>query len=252
MEIWNKYDNIKKCSKCNIEKNLSEFSRSKKIAGRSQCKVCDKHYRNLKKEEIAEYLKRYRDIEKNKEKNKLYCREYRINKKEEISIKRKNKRGITKNQIKIASKKYYEKNKTLLNKKSKNYTIKNRLKINEKARIRKYERRKVDVLYKLTCNIRRLISISFKNKSVNKNTKTFDILGCTNNKFKEHIETLFEEWMTWENKGKYNGNINYGWDLDHIIPISSAKTKEDIIKLNHFTNFQPLCSYNNRCIKKNN
>ena len=57
--------------------------------------------------------------------------------------------------------------------------------------------------------------------------------------------------MTWENHGKYNGEINYGWDLDHIIPISSAITIEDVINLNHHTNLQPLCSYTNRYVKRN-
>ena len=56
--------------------------------------------------------------------------------------------------------------------------------------------------------------------------------------------------MTWENYGKYNGELNYGWDIDHIIPVSSAKNKEEILKINHYTNLQPLCSKINRDIKK--
>ena len=56
--------------------------------------------------------------------------------------------------------------------------------------------------------------------------------------------------MNWDNYGLYNGELDYGWDLDHIIPISSAKTEEDIIRLNHYTNLQPLCSKTNRDIKK--
>ena len=56
--------------------------------------------------------------------------------------------------------------------------------------------------------------------------------------------------MTWENRGKYNGEFEHGWDLDHIIPISSGNTEEEILKLNHFTNFSPLCSKVNRDIKK--
>ena len=47
-----------------------------------------------------------------------------------------------------------------------------------------------------------------------------------------------------------DGSLNYGWDLDHITPISSAKTEEDVIRLNNYTNFQPLCSKVNRDIKK--
>jgi hypothetical protein len=56
--------------------------------------------------------------------------------------------------------------------------------------------------------------------------------------------------MNWDNKGLYNGTSNYGWDLDHRIPLSSAVTEEEIIKLNHHTNIQPLCSHYNRDIKK--
>jgi hypothetical protein len=50
--------------------------------------------------------------------------------------------------------------------------------------------------------------------------------------------------------GKYNGELNYGWDIDHIIPLAPAETEEDVIRLNHYTNLQPLCSYTNRYIKK--
>lgn len=39
--------------------------------------------------------------------------------------------------------------------------------------------------------------------------------------------------MTWENRGLYNGELNYGWDIDHIIPLSSVNSEEEIIKLNH-------------------
>ena len=49
---------------------------------------------------------------------------------------------------------------------------------------------------------------------------------------------------------KYNGKLNHGWDIDHIIPISSAESEDDIIKLNHYTNLQPLCSYINRVVKR--
>ena len=57
--------------------------------------------------------------------------------------------------------------------------------------------------------------------------------------------------MTWENYGLYNGELNYGWDIDHIIPQSYGNTEEEIIKLNHYTNLQPLCSKVNRDIKRN-
>ena len=53
------------------------------------------------------------------------------------------------------------------------------------------------------------------------------------------------------NYGKYNGKPNYGWDIDHIIPVSSGTSIEDILFINRYTNLRPLCSYINRCIKRN-
>lgn len=38
--------------------------------------------------------------------------------------------------------------------------------------------------------------------------------------------------MDWNNQGLYNGEFDYGWDIDHILPISIAITEEDVIKLN--------------------
>jgi hypothetical protein len=38
--------------------------------------------------------------------------------------------------------------------------------------------------------------------------------------------------MTWENR-----NL---WNIDHITPTGLAKTKQDVYKLNHYTNLQPL------------
>ena len=38
--------------------------------------------------------------------------------------------------------------------------------------------------------------------------------------------------MTWSNYGE--------WHLDHKVPISWAKSEEEVYKLSHYTNFQPL------------
>jgi len=60
----------------------------------------------------------------------------------------------------------------------------------------------------------------------------------------KYIENKFTIGMTWENYGRG------GWEIDHIIPISSAKTKEDVLKLCHYTNLQPLWWRDN--LKKSN
>lgn len=115
-------------------------------------------------------------------------------------------------------------------------------------RKRKKERENPHVMFiQIT---RQIVRRGIKRCGYTKKSKTYEILGCTYDEFKLHLESKFEYWMNWDNHGKYNGEKNYGWDLDHIIPLSSVKTEEDIIRLNHYTNIQPLCSYVNRVIKK--
>lgn len=110
--------------------------------------------------------------------------------------------------------------------------------------------RQNDPFFKLKYDIRESIRRSFKNKKFKKNSPTQQILGCTAEEFRKHIESQFESWMNWDNRGgRVVKQPNTHWDIDHIIPISSAKTEEDLIKLNHYTNLQPLCSYVNRFVK---
>jgi hypothetical protein len=111
-----------------------------------------------------------------------------------------------------------------------------------------------DNLYKISSNIRKNITNNFRLNGYKKTSKTCEILGCTFEEFKLYIESKFEPWMNWDNYGNWNGipeTINVAWDIDHIIPISTAKSIEDVIQLNHHTNLQPLCSYTNRHIKRN-
>ncbi len=115
----------------------------------------------------------------------------------------------------------------------------------------KNKKRKNDLIYKLKYSISNLIRDSFKNKNYKKKSRTTEILGCSCESFKLYLELKFESWMTWENYGLWNGELNNGWDIDHIIPVSSGNSEEEIIRLNHYSNFQPLCSHKNRYIKRN-
>ena len=113
------------------------------------------------------------------------------------------------------------------------------------------KRNQTDPLFKLKGLIRSRINDAMKSKGFKKFTKTHLILGCTYEALKAYLEAKFEPWMSWDNYGKYKqGTANFGWDIDHIIPQSSAQTEDDVIRLNHYTNLQPLCSYINRDIKK--
>lgn len=216
---------MKKCVKCNIEKEFLEFGKAKlnKDGLKGTCKVC-----------LTLYHKIYSI--NNPKKIKQYNKKYHINNKQIVNNKHKKYYIDNKEKIKEYSKKYYidnlEKHKE---KNRKNYS---------KEYCNKYtkERRLIDSLFKLRCNIRGLISKSIKNKGYSKNSKTNEYLGCSYEYFKEYLQNRFTEGMTWENQGK--------WHLDHIYPVSLANDEEHLIQLNHYTNFQPLWAEDN--IRKGN
>ena len=149
--------------------------------------------------------------------------------------------------------KYYENHEEELEK-SKLWKKRNPEKVVEYRRgyMSGYEKNRMenDPIYSVRCSVRNLIKCSIYHKGYTKKSRTFEILGCSYKEFKEHIESQFEDWMNWDNYGIYNGKGNCGWEYDHIVPVSSAKCEEDIIRLNHHSNIQPLCSYVNRCVKR--
>lgn len=77
-----------------------------------------------------------------------------------------------------------------------------------------------------------------------KSKKTFQYVGCGVDEFKSHIESQFEEWMTWENYGKE-------WHIDHIVPLKyNNPTLEEVTKRLHYLNTQPMKAKDN--IRKGN
>lgn len=104
----------------------------------------------------------------------------------------------------------------------------------EKRRKREKRYRLNNPLYKLKQNCSRRIRESLNNKK----DKTIEYLGCSIIELKLHLEKQFKPEMSWSNYGN--------WEIDHIIPLCSAKTEEELIKLFHYTNLQPLWSHENR------
>lgn len=67
---------------------------------------------------------------------------------------------------------------------------------------------------------------------------SFEIIGCSKDDLRKHLESKFNDGMTWQNYGKH-------WHIDHIVPLVSARTVEDVKKLCHWTNLQPLTAFEN-------
>ena len=106
--------------------------------------------------------------------------------------------------------------------KKKEHYHKNKEKYYELNRIYITNKKDNNPLYKLSCSIRTLISQSIKIRYTKKSKKTIEILGCSFEEFKIHIESKFTLEMNWENYATY-------WQLDHIIPISWQKAKKKFI-----------------------
>jgi len=214
---------MKICKVCKVEKELNDFRKYRRSCKKCEY-LCNKEtmikYHIENKDRIDNWQKEYQ--EKNIDTLKEYRKEYYG-------------RDDIKSKNKPVKSKYYQDNKEEL-----------LIKSNERNR----NRRKNDPLYKLYQDIKGSIGLSIRNKGYTKKSRTHEILGCSYVEFQKHLESKFETWMNWGNKGKYNGSFNYGWDMDHIIPLSSATTEQELLNLNHYTNFQPLCSKINRDIKK--
>ena len=72
-----------------------------------------------------------------------------------------------------------------------------------------------------------------------------EYIGCSPGFLRNHLESLFQPGMTWENHGE--------WHVDHIIPLSWFPLREDpslIFVASHWTNLQPLWAAEN--LRKSN
>jgi len=221
------------CSKCKISKNTEDFNKDKsKYDGvYPSCKDCRSKCKPLIKEKSFKICSTC-SIEKTTVDN--FKSKYSHNCYECAEISNK----TFKNNNLIYRRKYYQENKDVINKK--NY-------------IRKKNKKETDLNFKLRENISNLIKEQIKRGTgKSKNSKTKFILGCDIEFFKKHIESQFLYWMSWENYGNCVTNeYNCTWHLDHIIPLSWAKNDTEVYLLNHWSNFQPLCSKINTTIKRN-
>ena len=179
-----------------------------------------KAYNEANKDKIKDKNKEYREA--NKDKKKAYDE-------------------ANKDKIKDIQKEYHkaylEANKDKRKEYHKAYHEANKDKISYRKNEYSKKRKATDPIFKLKCNIRSLISKSMRKMKYKKTSRTAEILGCTFEVFKEHIQEQFPKDMNWDNSGL--------WHYDHIKPVSSATSEEELIRLNHYTNFQPLWGEDN-------
>lgn len=124
-------------------------------------------------------------------------------------------------------------NKEKISRYSKTYRVKNKDKLNTYHKLWRNstpERRLSHLIRTRTLKL-------LKRKNFKNSSRFGDYIGCTVEELARHIESKFTEGMHWNNQGE--------WHIDHIIPLSSARTEEEVYKLNHYTNLQPLWGLEN-------
>ncbi len=247
----------KKCSKCGEIKPLNEFRKDKnKLLGlQSHCKKCsveyDKNYRLNNQDKIRAYS----NTEQRKKQVADHCQKWYLQNKEKAKEYQKNRitRDPEKNLLRhrlYHAKQYgfdnlddyyqYLKNKKtekaidrimdkalIMNRK---YDLKkNKLPQNERLKIK----RKEDIQYKLSDNMRCRIRKAFRNACIKKNKRTFDLIGCTGKQLVDHLLGM-----------GYDARIH---QIDHIIPISAfdlINAKHQLIAC-HYLNLQPMTPHDN-------
>jgi len=95
-----------------------------------------------------------------------------------------------------------------------------------------------DPEYRLVCLLRARIRLALKGRT--RRGSAIDLLGCTIEEAKRHIENQFAPGMSWENHGD--------WHIDHKRPISSfdLTVADQMAEACHYTNLQPLWALDNQ------
>jgi hypothetical protein len=103
-----------------------------------------------------------------------------------------------------------------------------------------------DVNYRLLGSLRSRVHSAFRANKCKKGSKTLDLIGCSIQQLKQHLELQFKKGMTWDNYGR-GWNNQKEWHIDHIRPCASFNlTKlEEQQKCFHYSNLQPLWAKDN-------
>lgn len=199
----------KKCSTCNVEKDITEFVKSSrtKTGFSNPCKECHNKWYHEHKEEICKKNKeKYLD---NPEPSRARAKEYRNNHLEES------------------------------NARTKQWIENNRERYNENQRNWRRQAREQNPWMRIRDALSTRMRIALCEKNAEKTQFTMEYLGCSGEQLCCFLEAEFSSGMTWENYGE--------WHIDHIRPCASFNLEdpEEQKKCFHWTNLQPLWASDN-------
>lgn len=135
---------------------------------------------------------------------------------------------------------YRAKNRAMLADKQREYLLLHRTRIRLKRR--EWERLRVatDVNFRLRRRLRARVHSALKaSGGAKKAAATMDLIGCSAENLRAHIERQFRPGMSWGNVGR--------WHIDHIRPCASFDLTDPAQQRAcfHYTNLQPLWAADN-------
>ena len=233
--------------------NKTELS-EKDIQDRAKRHEYQKQYRQKNRIEVnkkrRERYQKYR--EKFHERNRVY---YLANREK---AKEKAKKYRVENREKVLEEKrlYSKTHREICNRKAKAWCDANREKLHERSRKRRQKNKeyvnatrrkhvqkqyKTNPQFKISLLLRTRIKTSVKMQYANKAFKTIELIGCSINHLRQHLESKFKPGMTWKNHN------THGWHIDHIKPCVSfdLRDPEQQKACFHWSNLQPLWAIEN-------
>lgn len=209
------------CSRCRIVKDYEGFykSRNRKYGLHAWCKSCKQATKNLEKCRENQRKRRLADPEKYKETN----RKWRLDNREKS---------------RELDRKWRLANPEKRRESERKWVLANLEKRRENHNKWMSRRRREDPAFKILTGLRTRICVALKEGS--KSCRTLELLGCSIEFFRSHLESSFQPGMTWENYGPT-------WHVDHIRPcasfdLSNPAQQKDCF---HWSNCQPLFAKEN-------
>lgn len=212
---------MKLCSLCKQFKELTEFhkAKAKKDGRHSYCIFCsnkktaERYRKKVNPNAMTNSFMKHLTYEKQQEwkKLKLIIKFLKILKKHQNKL-----------QKKVDRQKKKELNKEIKKEHNRDY-MRFRL--------------KNDIEFRLLHNLRSRFYNAVKKNYIK--GRTIENLGCSVHEFKLYLESQFTIEMSWDNYGSY-------WEIDHVIPLYTAKNLKEAEALYHYTNMRPLTIKSNR------
>ncbi len=107
----------------------------------------------------------------------------------------------------------------------------------EEILVQNYSDKRIFTIDRIIDNLATRARTFCKTNNINKNFTHMQLIGCSKDELKIHIQNLFLENMNFENYGE--------WEIDHIKPIKLC-TIDNLFEIFNFKNLQPLWKNDNR------